>query len=84
MVKLGKQAVNLSFALHLPIKGIIRATLYRHFVGGESINDCLKTIDRLAQRNVGAILDFAVEGEEKDELFDGGCCPACPSSPRCR
>lgn len=73
MVKLGKQAVNLSFALHLPIKGIIRATIYRHFVGGESINDCLKTIDRLAQRNVGAILDFAVEGEEKDELFDATC-----------
>lgn len=73
MVKLGKQMVNLAFSLHVPIKGIIRKTLYRHFVGGESIEDCAKTIDRLATRNVGAILDFAVEGEEKDELFDATC-----------
>lgn len=73
MVKLGKHLVNFAFAIHLPINWIIRRTLYQHFVGGTSISDCANTIDRLAQRNVGAILDFAVEGEEKDELFDATC-----------
>lgn len=70
IVRLGKHAVNFAFALHLPIGWIIRKTLYRHFVGGTSISDCANTINKLAQRNVGTILDFAVEGEEKDELFD--------------
>ena len=73
MVKMGKHMVNFAFAIHFPIDWIIRRTLYQHFVGGTSISDCVNTIDRLAQRNVGAILDFAVEGEEKDELFDATC-----------
>lgn len=73
MVQLGKKMVNFAFAIHFPIRGIIRNTIYKHFVGGTSISDCAKTIDRLARRNVKAILDFAVEGEEKDELFDATC-----------
>ncbi len=73
LVWLGKQLVNISFALHLPVKGLIRNTIYRHFVGGESIADCSKTIDRLAGRNVLSILDYALEGEESDTVFDATC-----------
>jgi proline dehydrogenase len=38
-----------------------------------SIDDCAATIEKLAARNVGTILDFAVEGEERDDLFDATC-----------
>lgn len=58
------------FALHLPVKKIIQNTIYRHFVGGTSIEDCARTIQKLAQRNVGTILDYALEGEEDDTIFD--------------
>lgn len=70
VVKAGKPLINLAFALHLPIKGIIKRTIYRHFVGGTSIEDCAKTVEKLAERNVGTILDYALEGEEDDDLFD--------------
>lgn len=73
LVNLGKHLVNFAFTLHLPIEGIIRSTIYKHFVGGVSIEDCGRTIDRLAQRNVGAILDYAQEGEETEEAFDATC-----------
>lgn len=73
LVKTGKHLVNLAFAIHFPVKAILRNTIYKHFVGGMSITDCAKTINKLAARNVGAILDFAVEGEESDELFDATC-----------
>ena len=73
LVWMGKQLVNISFVLHLPVKGLIRNTIYRHFVGGESISDCSKTIDRLAKRNVLSILDYALEGEESDDVFDATC-----------
>lgn len=73
LVNLGKYAANLAFALHLPIEGIIRNTIYKHFVGGVSIEDCSYTINRLAQRNVGAILDYAQEGEESEDAFDATC-----------
>lgn len=73
LVKLGKHLVNIAFAVHFPVKGILRNTIYQHFVGGTSIADCSKTIQKLAAQNVGTILDFAVEGEERDELFDATC-----------
>ena len=73
LVKTGKHLVNLAFAIRFPIKGILRATIYKHFVGGMSIEDCAKTVERLAARHVGTILDFAVEGEESETLFDATC-----------
>lgn len=73
LVKLGKNLVNLAFAIRFPVNGIIRATIYRHFVGGETIEDCSKVVNKLYERNVGSILDFAVEGEENEELFDATC-----------
>ncbi len=73
LVWLGKSLLHISFALHLPVKGFIRNTLYRHFVGGESIDDCSKTICRLAGGNVQSILDYALEGEDSEEVFDATC-----------
>ena len=70
LVKIGKHLVNVALAVRLPVEGIIRRTIYRHFVGGTSIEDCVKTIHKLSERNVGAILDYALEGEEDDRLFD--------------
>lgn len=73
LVCLGKNLVNFSLALHLPVKGIIRKTIYRHFVGGESIDDCSRTIRRLTERNVHSILDYALEGEKSEEVFEATC-----------
>ncbi len=73
LVSIGKNLVNFAFALHLPIEGILRNTLYRHFVGGISIEDCSKTINRLANSHVDSILDYAQEGEESEEAFDATC-----------
>lgn len=73
LVKLGKHLVNLSFALHIPIKGILRNTIYKQFVGGMSIEDCAETIDRLAERNVKSILDYAPEGGNTEEMFEETC-----------
>lgn len=73
LVNLSKHLVNFAFAIRFPVKGIIKKTIYRHFVGGMSIEDCAKTIDRLAQRNVQSILDYAQEGEESDDVFDATC-----------
>lgn len=73
LVEIGEKLVNIAFAIKLPIKPIIRNTIYKHFVGGTSITDCGKTIERLAKRNVGSILDYALEGEESEELFEATC-----------
>ena len=73
LVNMGKHLVNFAFAIHFPVEGIIRNTIYKHFVGGVSIEDCSKSIARLAQWNVDSILDYAQEGEESEEAFDATC-----------
>ncbi|MES2689169.1 MAG: proline dehydrogenase family protein [Bacteroidota bacterium] len=70
LVKMGPPLVNTAFNLGLPIKGIIKQTVFKQFCGGESMDDCNATIDHLFSYGVGTILDYSVEGEEKEESFD--------------
>lgn len=73
LVNAGEKLLNFAFAVHFPVDGIIKNTIYKHFVGGTSIPDCQKTIQQLACCNVGSILDYAREGEEIEEIFDATC-----------
>ena len=70
IVNLLKIVVSIALKLMLPIKGIIKATVYKQFVGGESIEDCKEQVENLEQQNVGAILDYSAEGKTKDEDLD--------------
>ena len=69
-VSLGKKLVNFAFSIHFPIEWIVKRTIYKHFCGGVSITDSSKLIDKLDKRNVGTILDYAVEGEESEDMFE--------------
>jgi len=70
MVKFGKQITSIAFALHLPIKGIIKKTIFKQFCGGEDVSDCENAINTLDKYNVGTILDYSVEGKDSDEDLD--------------
>ncbi|MBT8195541.1 MAG: proline dehydrogenase [Bacteroidia bacterium] len=63
--------VNTAFSLHLPINGIIKATIFKQFCGGETIDDCEHTINRIYKQGIGSILDYSVEGTEDEAAFDG-------------
>jgi proline dehydrogenase len=73
VVKVGSWATENALKFHLPIKGIIRKTIFKHFCGGEDIIDCSKTIARLGELGVGSILDYSVEGKEDEVEFDHSC-----------
>lgn len=70
MVKLGKWMTKIAFALHLPVKGVIRRTIFKQFCGGEFIKDCEDKIEQLHKYGVGTILDYSVEGKTSDEDLD--------------
>ena len=70
VVKLGAMFTPTALNLHLPIKGIIKKTIYKQFVGGETIQECDQTILELAKFNIGTILDYSVEGKETEPDFD--------------
>ncbi len=67
---IGTSLLSFALKLNLPVKGIIKATVFDHFCGGENIVDCENKIQELAKFNVKTILDYSVEGKQDDEDFD--------------
>ncbi|TWR25128.1 proline dehydrogenase [Mucilaginibacter pallidiroseus] len=70
LVKIGPPITNFAINIGLPIKGLIKATIFKHFCGGETIAECNDTIRNLSNGGVGTILDYSVEGEEDESVFD--------------
>ncbi len=70
LVKFGKVATNVAFAIHLPIKGLIKKTIFKHFCGGENIDDCKGKIEELGRFKIGTILDYSVEGKTTEGDLD--------------
>ncbi|MEI7595179.1 MAG: proline dehydrogenase family protein [Bacteroidota bacterium] len=70
LVSFGKAATDISLKLHLPINWLIKSTIFAHFCGGENIQECQKTINKLSNSNIGTILDYSVEGKGKLEDFE--------------
>lgn len=67
MVKTGKVLLQFALSTRLPIGWIIKPTIYRHFVGGETLEKCQPVVDLLAKSNVKSILDYSVEGKSTEE-----------------
>jgi proline dehydrogenase len=70
LVKVGPPITNFAVKIGLPIKGLIKATIFKHFCGGETIRECEDTIKSLERGGVGTILDYSVEGEDDEQVFD--------------
>ena len=69
-VNIGKSLTTFAIKSHLPITAIIKATIFKQFVGGENIEECTKTVEQLGKYNIGTILDYSVEGKETETDFD--------------
>jgi len=70
MVNMGTRLTNFALKLSLPVKGIIKNTLFNQFCGGESIEDCQKTIEILGLENVHTILDYSVEALNNEDGYE--------------
>ncbi len=70
LVKLGTKLTPWIIKSGLPVKGLIRKTIFSQFVGGETLGETSKVVDKLSKFNVKVILDYGVEGKEGEENFD--------------
>jgi proline dehydrogenase len=69
LVKIGKSLTYFALNMHIPIAWAIKPTLYKHFVGGETLAECEKTVKLLSKFNVKSILDYSVEGGKDREAM---------------
>ena len=70
LVKIGMKLTNLAINWNLPVKGLIKHTLFDQFCGGETMDEAAKTAAVIAKYGVSTILDYGVEGKESEEDFD--------------
>ncbi|NUM50133.1 MAG: proline dehydrogenase family protein [Flavobacteriales bacterium] len=69
-VKLLTKLTLLAYKLHLPIDWIVRSTIFQQFCGGENMQECDTTLNRMSKSGIGAILDYSVEGNHDEESFE--------------
>jgi proline dehydrogenase len=77
LVRVGPAVLKAALWLHLPVLGLVKATIFRQFCGGENIEDCAVTIKKLYSSGLGSVLDYSIEGEENEETFDSTCEEIC-------
>ncbi|KAJ1568722.1 hypothetical protein HK096_005532, partial [Nowakowskiella sp. JEL0078] len=49
--------------LSVPVYAVVKRTFFAHFCGGENISEVSPTMAKLQSRNVGSILDLAMEAD---------------------
>lgn len=70
LVKVGTTLTNFALKTHLPVEGLIRSTVFDHFCGGVTEDDCLPVIEKMYNKGVSSVLDYSAEGKANEEQFD--------------
>ena len=63
----------LMLKMKLPVKWILKRTIYKHFCGGVDLIECQKIISGMHSMNVHSILDYSVEGQKNELSFENSC-----------
>src|SRR5258706_2021550 len=70
LVKIGTRLTPWCLKMGLPVKGLIRKTIFYQFVGGETLGQTAPVAKKLSEYHVQVILDYGVEGKEGEANFD--------------
>ena len=70
LMKLGNFFLMLVLKMHLPLKKVIKKTIFNHFCGGETLDECKKTFQTLLKYNIFAMPEYSVEGESTIKGFE--------------
>ena len=70
LVNIGSSLTLLGLKIGLPIKGIIKNTIFEQFCGGTSLEESLKTVNELSALGVETVLDYGAEAKESEADFD--------------
>ena len=70
LVRIGTAITKFALKAHMPVEHLIRASVFDHFCGGITEEDCKESIIKMYRKNVHSVLDYSVEGKETEEQFD--------------
>lgn len=70
LISIGTGFILKAIDWRLPVKGLLKNTLYSQFVGGETLEKATPAIQKLADYDVDVILDYGAEAKEGEDNFD--------------
>ena len=70
LVRIGTAVTNFAIKSHLPVEGLIRATVFDHFCGGVNEQDCMPVVEKMWEKGVSSVLDYSVEGQDEEDPLD--------------
>lgn len=70
LIAVGPKLARAAMDIGIPVKPMIRNTIFSQFCGGENIEDCQNTAGLLWKNHIGTILDYSAEGQENEEGFE--------------
>lgn len=69
LVKTGESFITLTQKIGISPDWIVKPTVYKHFVGGETLQACNPVVKRMAKYGVKSILDYSVESIQTEEAI---------------
>ncbi len=69
LVKMFSKLIVFAIKIGFPVRASIKATIFKQFCGGESIEETKEVVTKLKKSHIGSILDYSVEGKESEEDF---------------
>ncbi len=70
IVDAGVRLTPFAMKTGLPVRGLIRETIFKQFVGGETLEETAVVCNTLAKYGTDVILDYGIEGKEGEENFE--------------
>jgi len=71
LVNAGSSLTMLALKMRVPfVKSIIKKTMFRQFVGGTTLLECQRNIDKLYHHNTLTILDYGAEAKTSEKDFN--------------
>jgi proline dehydrogenase len=70
LVDIGSGLTNWALKIGLPIKTLVKKTVFEQFCGGTTEEKCMPLVERMFEKGVSSILDYSVEGKVNEAEFD--------------
>lgn len=70
LVKLLSEFANGILKYNIPLKSLIKNTVFKIFCSGENLSEAFTTIKKLEKYKVRSVLDYVAEGEKTERVFN--------------
>jgi len=67
MVRVSSWLAVVAPRLRIPVRWLVKPTIFSLFCGGETIEESIRVIEKLAENSVDTVLDYAAENQESEE-----------------